>query len=115
MIGLTPHKIDYQTLCETIEKRLCELGHLEPHQFPMTQREVVRGKKTAGVYFCLHGPRSVKLTAICDFHSGSVIFYGSDGIRRESMKFGPAMPRPARRKKEQGKANIQSGAMAPAA
>ena len=51
----------------------------------MTQREVVRAGKTVGVYFCLHGPRSVKLTAICDFFKNTVIFYGSDGIRRESM------------------------------
>ena len=51
----------------------------------MTQRAVVRAGKTVGVYFCVHGPRSVKLTAICDFFKNMVIFYGSDGIRRESM------------------------------
>ncbi len=85
MIGLSHRKIDYSTLCTTIEKRLCQLGHLEPNQFPMTQREVIRGGKTVGVYFCVHGPRSVKLTAICDLFKNTVIFYGSDGIRRESM------------------------------
>ena len=53
----------------------------------MTQREVIRGGKSVGVYFCVHGPRSVKLTAICDFDQSTVIFYGSDGIRKESMKF----------------------------
>jgi len=92
MIGLSPRKIDYTTLCTTIEKRLCQLGHLEPNQFPMTQREVVRGGKTVGVYFCLHGPRSVKLTAICDFFKNTVIFYGSDGIRRESMQVALGQP-----------------------
>ncbi|MFK8113871.1 MAG: hypothetical protein AB8B91_16840 [Rubripirellula sp.] len=86
MISLTPHKIDYDTLCETVEQRLCELGHLIPNQFPMTQREIVRGGKTAGVYFCVHGPRSVKLTAICDFDKHTVIMYGSDGIRKESLR-----------------------------
>lgn len=85
MIGLTPRKIDYASLCLTVERRLCELGHLEPNQFPMTQREVLRAGKTVGVYFCVHGPRSVKLTAICDFFKNTVIFYGSDGIRRECM------------------------------
>ncbi|TWT80688.1 hypothetical protein CA13_21340 [Planctomycetes bacterium CA13] len=50
----------------------------------MTHREVIRGGKTCGIYFCLHGPRSVKLTAICDFTKNAVIYYGSDGIRRES-------------------------------
>ena len=52
----------------------------------MTQREVIRSGATVGVYFCVHGPRSVKLTAICDFSKNTVIFYGSDGIRRESLR-----------------------------
>lgn len=86
MLGFTPHMIDFATLCARVEKRLCELGHLVPSQFPMTQREVIRAGKMVGVYFCLHGPRSVKLTAICDFTKNTVIFYGSDGIRRESVQ-----------------------------
>jgi hypothetical protein len=94
MIGVTTRKVDYQTLCSTVEKRLCELGHLVDNQFPMTQREVLRAGKTVGVYFCVHGPRSVKLTAICDFTKNTVIFYGSDGIRRESMKI--PMMKPAK-------------------
>ncbi len=85
MIAFSPRMIDFDTLCCTVERRLCELGHLEPEQFPMTQREVVRGGKRCGVYFCVHGPRSVKLTAICDFQHKTLIFYGSDGIRHESM------------------------------
>ena len=85
MIGLTPKSMDFATLCVRIEERLCELGHLISGQFPMTQREVIRAGRVAGIYFCLHGPRSVKLTAICDYDKKQVIFYGSDGIRRESM------------------------------
>jgi|GEM_PF-791474 hypothetical protein len=85
MIGLTTQKIDYSSLCKTIEEKLCELGHLVPDQFPITQREVIRGGKPVGIYFCLHGPRSVKLTAICDYPRNTVIFYGSDGVRRESL------------------------------
>lgn len=85
MIGLTTQKIDYSSLCKTIEEKLCDLGHLVPDQFPVTQREVIRGGQLVGVYFCLHGPRSVKLTAICDYRQNTVIFYGSDGVRRESL------------------------------
>ncbi len=95
MIGLTPRKIDFATLCVTVERRLCELGHLEPHQFPMTQREVIKSGKSVGVYFCVHGPRSVKLTAICDFYKNNVIFYGSDGNRRDSIQVAIARPRVA--------------------
>ncbi|TWU45542.1 hypothetical protein Q31b_07160 [Novipirellula aureliae] len=86
MICATPVRLDLDTLCGKIEHKLCELGHLEPKEFPMTHREVVRGGKLCGLYFCLHGPRSVKLTAICDFTKSLIIYYGSDGIRRESVK-----------------------------
>lgn len=92
MFGPTPRKLDFDSLCETVEQRLCELGHLEPHQFPMTQREVLRSGKAVGVYFCVHGPRSVKLTAICDFDRSTVIFYGSDGIRKDSLHVNVAPP-----------------------
>ena len=85
MIGLKPQPLEFATLTSNIEKRLCELGQLVPNQFPMTQREVVRGGKTVGVYFCVHGPRSVKLTAICDLVKRVVVFYGTDGLRRDSM------------------------------
>lgn len=48
----------------------------------MTRRELIRGGKNVGSYFCVHGPRSVKLTAIHDTRQNQVIFYGSDGVRR---------------------------------
>ena len=83
MVGFTSQAIDFDTLCQTIERRLCEIGHLEPRQFPMTQREVIRGGEPVAIYFCLHGPRSVKLTAICDLSKNAIIYYGSDGIRHE--------------------------------
>jgi hypothetical protein len=88
MINFSSPAIDFEKLCQNIEQRLCELGHLEPNQFPMTQREVVRGGKAVGIYFCLHGPRSVKLTAICDFLKNTIIYYGSDGIRKDRQKVG---------------------------
>jgi len=92
MIGLTSSKMDFSTLCSTIERRLCELGQLVPDQFPMTQREVVKGGETVAVYFCLHGPRSVKLTAICDHAKKVVVFYGTDGLRHDSMPISMRLP-----------------------
>ena len=83
MLGFSSEVIDFEKLCQNIERRLCEIGHLEPNQFPMTQREVIRGGRPVGIYFCVHGPRSVKLTAICDFLKNTIIYYGSDGIRKD--------------------------------
>lgn len=84
MIRFSAKAIDLESLQQKVENRLCEIGHLVPNQFPMTQREVVRGGKSAGIYFCVHGPRSVKLTAICDFVKNTIIYYGSDGVRKQS-------------------------------
>lgn len=81
MIACLPISIDLLALREFVEQKLCEIGMLEVDQFPMTERKVVKGGQTCGVYFCLHGPRSVKLTAIADFERKSLICYGSDGTR----------------------------------
>ncbi len=86
MVSFSCQAFDFDELCQTIERRLCELGQLEPKQFPMTHREVVRSGKRVGLYFCVHGPRNVKLTAICDFAMNMVIYYGSDGIRKDREK-----------------------------
>jgi len=81
MIATRPFGIDLQALRRLVEQKLCEIGMLETDQFPMTQRQVIKGGRECGVYFCLHGPRSVKLTAIADFEKASLICYGSDGSR----------------------------------
>jgi hypothetical protein len=81
MIATFPISIDLQKLRRYVEQKLCDIGMLEPDQFPMTQRQVIKAGRMCGVYFCLHGPRSVKLTAIADFECASLICYGSDGSR----------------------------------
>ncbi|QDV63614.1 hypothetical protein [Crateriforma conspicua] len=86
MIGFSPSKIDLDRLRMLVEHRLCELGHLETQQFPLTMREVIRGGNRCGFYFCLHGPRSVKLTAICDLKRKSILYYGPDGIRKDTVE-----------------------------
>lgn len=88
MIGLSCHPVSLDRLCEHVEKRLCDFGQLEPSQFPLTRRDVIRGGKNCGIYFCLHGPRSVKLTAIYDAIKKTIIYYGADGNRRHSELLG---------------------------
>ncbi|GAB5514721.1 MULTISPECIES: hypothetical protein [Rhodopirellula] len=85
MIGYSLETIDLPQLRRQVEDKLCDLGQLEPHQFPLTQREVVRRGATCGLYFCLHGPRSVKLTAIADLKTQSLVYYGVDGVRCETV------------------------------
>lgn len=86
MIGWPQTPIGLETLRQQVRRRLAELGHLEEDAFPMTERIVVRSGKPCGIYFCLHGPRSVKLTAVLDMQQKNVLFYGSDGVRAEKME-----------------------------
>ncbi len=47
----------------------------------MTERVLRRGDKPCGIYFCLHGPRATKFTAIWETDRNQVLFYGSRGER----------------------------------
>lgn len=69
-----------------IHTKLCEQEHLEPGVFPMTERILTRGGKPCGVYFSLHGPRSVRLTAIWENEMNTILFYGSTGQRFHKLK-----------------------------
>ncbi len=69
---------DLRTL---VYEALCNHEQLEPGSFPMTERILVRSGKPCGVYFCLHGPRSVKYTAIWETERNTILFYGSAGER----------------------------------
>jgi hypothetical protein len=64
-----------------VNKVLCDRDQLEVGAFMMTERLLVRGGKPCGMHFCLHGPRSLKLSAIWDALSNAVLFYGSSGER----------------------------------
>lgn len=86
MIAGLPLSIDLLALRRRVQEKLCEIGMLEVDQFPLTERNVIKAGQTCGVYFCLHGPRSVKLTAIADFEKQNLICYGSDGTRTVEEK-----------------------------
>lgn len=64
-----------------VHTTLCHENELEPSAFPVTQRILVRGKQPCGIFFCVHGPRSVKFTAIWETDRNTVLFYNSVGER----------------------------------
>jgi len=68
-------------LRQFIHDKLCEHEYLEPGVFPMTERILTRGGVPCGIYFSLHGPRSVRLNAIWENEHNTVLFYGSTGER----------------------------------
>ena len=79
-------------LRQFIVETLCEPDQLQPGAFPVTERLVVQGGKTCGMYFCLHGPRNVKITAIWDAVRNMVIFYGTSGERFQMTKLCQSPP-----------------------
>ena len=94
MIGFSPQIISFDRFCRHVETKLCRIGQLEPGQFPMTRRPVLRGGQSCGVYFCVHGPRSVKITAVYDHKRKTTIYYGTDGVRRGQESINVVLPSP---------------------
>jgi hypothetical protein len=64
-----------------VHQTICDQNELEPGVFPVTERFLVRGHQPCGIFFCLHGPRSVKLTAIWETDRNTILFYSSSGER----------------------------------
>ena len=64
-----------------VQQTICDQNELEADVFPTTERILLRRGKPCGVFFCLHGPRSVKFTAIWETDRNMVLFYGSSGER----------------------------------
>lgn len=72
---------DLNDLRQFVHHTLCEQNQLEPHAFDVTERILVRGQRPCGIFFCLYGPRSVKLTAIWETDRNTILFYSSSGQR----------------------------------
>jgi len=73
------HSLD--DLREYVNTTLCQHDQLQMEAFRMTERILRRGGRPCGIYFCLHGPRSVKYTAIWETDRNQVLFYGAGGER----------------------------------
>ena len=68
-------------LRDYVQEQLCDQNELEVGAFQLTERILEKGGRPCGVFFCLHGPRSVKLIAIWETSSNTILFYGSTGER----------------------------------
>ncbi len=70
-----------QQLRQFVSHTLCQQNDFEEGIFQVTEKILTRGNRTCGIFFCLHGPRSVKLTAVWETEKNSILFYGSTGER----------------------------------
>ncbi len=83
MLDDSPRINDLDDLRAYVHETICEKNELEVNVYVMTERVLVRGNRPCGLYFCLHGPRAVKFTAIWETDRNSVLFYGPTGERIE--------------------------------
>ncbi|MBX3422331.1 MAG: hypothetical protein KF752_12330 [Pirellulaceae bacterium] len=72
-------------MSEFVRDELCHRNYLEKDAFGMSQRVLTRKGNPCGYYFCIHGPRSVRLTAVWDFQKAAIFFYDSLGRRSSSQ------------------------------
>jgi hypothetical protein len=92
MLADTTRIEDLGSLREFVHRGICEQNELQVGAFDITERILLRGGRPCGIYFCLHGPRSVKLTAIWETERNTVLFYGSSGERQMRVQLHQAVP-----------------------
>ncbi len=68
-------------LREYVNETFCDHYQLQIGAFQMTEKILRRGGKPCGIYFCLHGPRAVKFSAIWETDHNQILFYSSSGER----------------------------------
>lgn len=66
---------------------ICHHEQLEPDAYAMTETVLTRSGAPCGRYFCLHGPRATKYSAIWVSDRNSVLFYDSTGERFLTVEF----------------------------
>lgn len=71
-----------QYVCEILSNHY----QLQAGAFQMTERILVRAGKPCGIFFCLHGPRAVKFTAIWETDRNQILFYGCAGERFQKIQ-----------------------------
>lgn len=72
---------NFEAVREFVRDELCEKNQLEKDAFQMSEKILTRQGQPCGFYFCIFGPRSVRLTAVWDLSKNSIFFYDSLGRR----------------------------------
>lgn len=83
------HPAELKTLDDLrqfVQRTICEVEQLEPGAFPCSERLLLRRGKPCGIYFCIHGPRAVKFSAIWEIERHRILFYDAAGERYRRMQ-----------------------------
>jgi len=95
MVTSIPRVHSLDDIRDYVNETFCQQYQLQIGAFPMTERILHRGGKPCGIHFCLHGPRSVKFSAIWETDHNQILFYGSGGERfqRTQLLEAPSLER----------------------
>ena len=93
MVEHTTRLQNLQDIRQYISNTLSQIDLLQPDSYHLSEHLLMRNGKPCGLFFCLHGPRSVRLTAIWETDSNTILFYGSCGkrIQKTELKDGPTL------------------------
>jgi hypothetical protein len=80
-------------LREFVHATLCKIFQLQLGAFPMIEKVLIRSGRPCGIYFCLHGPRAVRFTAIWETARNQILFYGPSGERILKSQWGDDPPK----------------------
>ncbi len=69
-----------------VNRFFCDHYQLQLGAFQMSERILKRDGKPCGIYFCLHGPRAVRFTAIWENERNQVLFYEATGERFQKFQ-----------------------------
>ena len=83
---------NYEQILHYVTETLSQVEHLKPDRTQLKLELLTRGGQPCGVFFCLQGPRDVRLTAIWETESNSILFYGSRGERVQRTRLVDAPP-----------------------
>ncbi len=79
-------RFDLAAIREFVMNQLSDENGLLPNAFPITERVLHRHDAVCGMFFCLHGPRSIRLTAVFDTETERILLYDSCGRRTGSYE-----------------------------
>ena len=93
MVDSSQRLQNLEEIRQYVAQTLSRLETLEADRFQLSQHVLSRSGKPCGMYFCLQGPRALRLTAIWETDCNTILFYGSCGrrIHRTQLLQSPAI------------------------
>lgn len=81
MVSATCEIQSLEDLRRYVVELMCKKEQLLSDSFKLTERVLVQNGRPCGLYFCLHGPRALKISAVWETKRNTVLFYGPTGER----------------------------------